>query len=213
MKAFVIHFLGFNKVVDTQSFLLARALGKRSKSEGGHAIRVAEAKHPAYHMEPSGSRIKDYIETENHYNLTPIQFQENVTENKRHFETTPGQNGFKRLMENNDVVIVAVHEEASYAFAMAEGIPTGLLSKLNEKLVKSDLTIILDSQPVFKKTGNRDKDSKNERKAKTIQMNQKILAPTFGWEVVDANQSPDEVHNDVFKIVSQRLEDILVPLG
>src|SRR3972149_2103595 len=119
-KPIIIHLLGSDEVLKTQSFLLKRAITKRHRTKGDSSMKVVEIHCPDYSM-PTGTRIKDYIEKNNSAErLTPNDFYLAVVRN--HIQVQKEKLVKTGLINERDLIIVSIYNPASQAYSLTKGV-------------------------------------------------------------------------------------------
>lgn len=110
--------------------------------------------------------------------------------------------------QKNSVIIMNRYYQSNLVYGVANGLNLNWLQSLDEGLPKADLVIVLDvPQKVsfLRKKTKRDRFEKNTEFLKRISKTYKALAKKFGWKVIDASQTKDQVHQDIMKILSSKL--------
>ncbi|MFN3654890.1 MAG: dTMP kinase [Candidatus Nitrosotenuis sp.] len=110
--------------------------------------------------------------------------------------------------QKNSVIIMNRYYQSNLVYGVANGLNLNWLQSLDEGLPKADLVIVLDvPQKVsfLRKKTKRDRFEKNTEFLKRISKTYKTLAKKFGWKVIDASQTKDQVHQDIMKILSSKL--------
>ncbi|MEM2785136.1 MAG: dTMP kinase [Candidatus Nitrosotenuis sp.] len=110
--------------------------------------------------------------------------------------------------QKNSVIIMNRYYQSNLVYGVANGLNLNWLQNLDEGLPKADLVIVLDiPQKVsfLRKKTKRDRFEKNTKFLKKISKTYKTLAKKFGWKVIDASQTEDQVHQDIMKILSSKL--------
>lgn len=110
--------------------------------------------------------------------------------------------------QKNSVIIMNRYYQSNLVYGVANGLNLKWLQGLDEGLPKADLVIVLDvPQKVsfLRKKTKRDRFEKNTEFLKKISKTYKTLAKKFGWKVIDASQTKDQVHQDIMKILSSKL--------
>lgn len=177
----------------TQSQLLANAL-KKSK------IKTKIFSFPDY-TTPLGQEINKFLHGKRKF---PPQVIHCLLAANRWEKLTEIQQAHQR----NSVIIMNRYYQSNLVYGVANGLNLNWLRGLDEGLPKADLVIVLDvPQKVsfLRKKTKRDKFEKNTEFLKRISITYKTLAKKFGWKVIDASQTKDQVHQDIMKILSSKL--------
>lgn len=177
----------------TQSELLARTL-KKSK------IKTKIFSFPDY-TTPLGKEINGFLHGKRkfppqviHCLLAANRWEKESDIKKAHYE--------------NSVLVMNRYYQSNLVYGVANGLPLSWLEGLDVGLPKADLVIVLDvsqKESFLRKKSNRDKFEKNIEFLKKISKTYRILAKKYGWHIVDASQSKDQVHQSIMKILSKKL--------
>jgi dTMP kinase len=82
------------------------------------------------------------------------------------------------------------------------------LENLDAGLPKADLVILLDvnqKESFRRKKTNRDKFEKNEEFLKKISKIYRNIARNKHWKIIDASQSKQKVHEDILKVIKNKV--------
>ncbi|MBI5697446.1 MAG: dTMP kinase [Thaumarchaeota archaeon] len=177
----------------TQSELLARTL-KKSK------IKTKIFSFPDY-TTPLGKEINGFLHGKRkfppqviHCLLAANRWEKESDIKKAHYE--------------NSVLVMNRYYQSNLVYGVANGLPLSWLEGLDVGLPKADLVIVLDvsqKESFLRKKSNRDKFEKNTEFLKKISKTYRVLAKKYGWHIVDASQSKDQVHQSIMKILSKKL--------
>ena len=109
--------------------------------------------------------------------------------------------------DEEKVIIVNRYTESNLVYGLANGLSISWLTALEKGIPKTDLVLVLDAPPKLLDSRRPDKDSyeKNEDLQLRTSVLYKKLAPKFGWSVVDATRSVEEVHGSIVRVVKRRL--------
>jgi dTMP kinase len=192
--------------------ILVWTLGKRKcdDEKEPRGMRVTEVKYPVYDQVPTGSKIREYLYGEQREYLTPYDFQKINAKNKELV-----QPALEQLLQVNDVVVIDSYIGTSLAYGMADGLDKATLLEMNSKLIKPDVTILLDGTPFERKPDKKkniyEKDPYMLAKVRQQYLN---LAKEFGWYVIDVNGQESDAQDKVLDIVSvtlQKANRVMVP--
>jgi thymidylate kinase len=209
-RGILVSLLGITNIgKTTQRDLLLRAIVKRKCGDQGigREMKAADKKYPVYDLEPTGRQINDYLRNKNPANLTPVGFQELNVKNKQQFEPE-----LLKMLAENDAVIVEMYTGTSIAYGMGDGIDKDVLINMNTGLLEPDVSILLDGSRFKKSIEAGHVYENDDEKTEKIRLIHLDLAKQFGWQIVNANQTEDKVHDDIFNIVSKSLKEIMVPM-
>lgn len=194
-----IAFYGINRTgKSTQRKLLADRLLKE------RGMSVLSLKFALDSLEPVYSIINGYLRDGNPHQLTPREFQILNVLNR-----TQAMPEITAALSRDEAVITEDYFGTGVAWGMAEGLDREFLLLLNKHLPKPDISILLDGDQFSSgKEENHRHETNNELTQRAREAHRK-LASVFGWRVVPrsvANDPPEEVHEHIWQIVSERIE-------
>ncbi|MEK7093749.1 MAG: hypothetical protein AAB903_00225 [Patescibacteria group bacterium] len=198
-KGKLIVLYGINNIgKTTQTNLLV----DRLLASGKEASR---AKAPLYNMKPSGPMINEYLREDNPQKLSPREAQMLYAFNRIQY-----QEELLKKLEGGEWIVFEDYWATSVAWGGAAGVPIDFLIELNSCIHPPNLNILM--------TGNRflsgvEVKHKHERNKVLIEKAEKIfkeMGEKYRWPEVNANQSIEAVHEDIWKIVEEGL--ILTPV-
>ncbi len=112
------------------------------------------------------------------------------------------------LLNENDIVVAEDYHGTGIAWGMTRDVPLKYLETINEKLLRPDLSILLDGKTRF--LNGVESHHRNESAGDSIwEKNRDIhreLAKKYNWPIVNANQSIEKVHEDIMKIVTPMIQ-------
>ncbi len=118
------------------------------------------------------------------------------------------ESDIKKAHYENSVLVMNRYYQSNLVYGVANGLPLSWLEGLDVGLPKADLVIVLDvsqKESFSRKKSNRDKFEKNTEFLKKISKTYRILAKKYGWHIVDASQSKDQVHQSIMKVLSKKI--------
>lgn len=160
---------------------------------------VLSVKYPLYQLDPTGPRINNILRDPNskERGIDELEFQKIYAQNRRDF-----QQQLIQLLESNIHVLAEDYVGTSLAWGMTNGANYEDLYKINSDLLEPDIALLLDGERFHagKEVGHRNEDKGNEiwNNNRNIHLD---LAKKHSWNLVNANQSIEEVHEDIWKIV------------
>jgi len=113
----------------------------------------------------------------------------------------------ERVKGEGKVVIVNRYTESNIAYGAANGLPVDWLLALEAGIPKTDLVVVLDAPlpTLVRRRSSKDSYEKNKDLQRKTRAIYKDLAPRFGWKVVNATASMEQVHSSVVAIVEKWL--------
>lgn len=180
----------------TQATLLADRLA----AQGDKALHW---KYPAYELSPTGPMLNEYLREGNPRDLSAREFQILQATNRTHRECAP--QGLRTHILNGIHVVAEDYVGTSIAWGHGAGVDKGFLMELNSHLRRPDIEILLHGEPFV---GSEEQRHRHENDHDLVDLVRAVhidLARSFGWDVVAAEQSKEEVHDHIWSIVESRL--------
>jgi len=160
-------------------------------------------KYPIYDLEPTGPEINEILRSGNKQEISEEDFQKLYAKNRLDYQSQL----CKKIAEGINVVSEC-YIGTGLAWGWTKGADLEELIKINKGLLEPDIAILLDGERFADGIEkNHQHESNDEWWLKTRQ-NFLELATRFNWEVVDANQTPEEVHQDVLKVIESKIKEI-----
>ncbi len=184
-------------VTNTGKTTQQKLLEERLRAEG---YRVAYVKYPVYDLIPTGPRINAYLRQGNPEGISPREFHELQVENKKDFALE-----LERLLAENDIVLAEMYTGTGIAYGMGDGFEKSWLVAENDSLRTADLSILLDGARFLESRETGHHFENDDEKTERIRLAHLELAKDFGWEVVQANQTIPEVHEEIYSRVKKLL--------
>jgi thymidylate kinase len=164
---------------------------------------VVFLKYPIYDLEPTGPRINKYLRGGNPEKLTSDTLQEIYVQNRKDFEPQ-----LISMLEQGKLIIAEDYVGTGIVWGMLGGASLERMEKLNEGLKETDLTILLDGERFLTgiETGHTHESAMELwSKGRQIHLD---LAAKYGWKIVKANQTREQVLKDVVTIVDNYGQNI-----
>lgn len=151
-------------------------------------------KYPVYDLKDTGPMINSIIREG--VEATPLELQTLYAENRRCFEPI-----LKIALEDR-IVVGEAYIGTGVAHGMLEGVPKEVLEELNRDLLLPDLSILLDGERFVSGIEREHRfESKGADWEKTRGLHLE-LSQEYSWEMVNANQNRERVHEDILQIVN-----------
>ena len=177
----------------TQTELLLKALKKRK-------IKTTLFSFPDY-TTPIGKEIAKYLDGKRKF---PPQVIHCLLAANRWEKL----NQILEAQEKYSVLIMNRYYQSNLVYGIANGLKSNWLENLDSGLPKPDLVILLDvsqKESFNRKKTKRDKFEKNEEFLKKITRIYQTTAKKKRWNVVNASQPKDKVHQEILKIFSKKI--------
>jgi len=156
-------------------------------------------KYPRYET-PTGQIINRELRGEKgERSLTDEQLQWMFAEDRRQYEPA-----LLEMLKDGDV-FAEDYLGTGLAWGLTNGVERSYLYGINGGLLVPDISILLDGERFC---SGIEKGHRHEAAGEQVwERNREIhrqLAAEFGWEMVNANQSPEKVHADVLKVIEAK---------
>lgn len=157
-------------------------------------------KYPRY-SSPTGVLINRVLrgDEQGKLDLTDEELQFLYSEDRRQYEPY-----LYRALSEGDV-IAEDYIGTGLAWGLTKGVNRKLLDEYNDGLLQPDIAILLDGERF---SGGIEKDHRFESAGEKVwEENRRIhqeLAAEFGWEIVNANESKEKVHEDIMAVIARR---------
>ena len=177
----------------TQTELLLKALKKRK-------IKTTIFSFPDY-TTPIGKEIAKYLDGKRKF---PPQVIHCLLAANRWEKL----NQILEAQEKYSVLIMNRYYQSNLVYGIANGLKSNWLENLDSGLPKPDLVILLDvsqKESFNRKKTKRDKFEKNEEFLKKITRIYRTTAKKKRWNVVNASQPKDKVHQEILNIFSKKI--------
>jgi thymidylate kinase len=175
--------LGKSKQVD----MLEKALQKKG-------IKTVRIKYPIYDLKPTGPKINAVLREG--LKMPDLDLQKLYAQNRADFEPK-----LESYLNAGKWVLAEDYTGTGIAWGMTWGVPLETLEKINKKLLKEDLAILLHGERFV---SGIEKNHRNETNNEIWEKSQKIhleLAHRYKWIKVYATRTPEEVHEDIINII------------
>ena len=176
----------------------ANRLTEFLKNEKG--LPAEYLKYPLYDLNPTGSLINEYLRNGNPHGLSGQEFQILQVLNRTQFDSE-----LRRRLESGKTVVVEDYVGTGLAWGIGSGVNKELLMNLNSHLVKEDLAILLDGKRFADGKEEGHLHENNDELTQRVRKVHLELSNELGWRHVQANQSRDEVFNEISDIIEENL--------
>ena len=159
---------------------------------------VVYLKYPIYDLEPTGPRINRYLREGNPEKLTPATVQKIFSDNRRDFESK-----LIEMINEGKWVIAEDYKGTGIAWGMIGGYSIEKMEEINKNLYEADLSILLDGERFLtgiEKVHTHENATELWLKGRKIHLD---LAKRYNWKIANANQTREEVLNEVINILKK----------
>ena len=148
-----------------------------------------------------GKEIKAFLNNKRNYiaQVRHLLLAANRWENKDKIES---------MLKDNDILILNRYYQSNLVYGLAYNLSLEWLEMLDHGLPKEDLTIILDVDidTIAKRFDGKDLFESNIGLMSKIIHLYRELAKRYGWILINANRSIEEVNDDIMSIINKHLQ-------
>ena len=159
-------------------------------------INIAGVKYPVYDLAPTGPLIHQCLKEGNPNNWNAAKLQQMCAQNRHDFQPE-----LKKLLSENDIVVVEMYTATGYCFGMGEGVPWQLLKEWNEGLLEPDISIFLDGNRFIESIEKGHRFEEDFLKTEVIRNFHYLLGEKYGWCLVMSHQGKMAVHENIKSII------------
>ena len=167
-------------------------------------LKAEHIKYPIYDLAPTGPQINEILRNGKEQPISEEEFQGLYIQNR--FDYQPQL--IKKISEGINVV-AEDYIGTGLAWGWTKGADLEELIRLNNGLLKPDVEILLDGERFLQSKEKNHQHEGNDEFMEKCRVNHLKLAERFGWQVVNANQEIEEVHQDILKIIALKIQEIL----
>lgn len=181
---------GINNIgKSTQVRMLVESLRQRG--------REAESlKYPIYDLAPTGPRLNSILREGAEPGIIEIELQRVFAQNRRDYEPR-----LREKLEKGIWVVAEDYTGSGIAWGWTKGASLEELEKINTGLLKEDVPILLDGERFLHAKENNHIHEQQDALTTLCRQRHLELAKRYGWKVVDANMSVEQIHQTVMKIL------------
>lgn len=149
---------------------------------------------------PVGNEIKKFLDGKRNYSdeVKMILLSANRWEKKAEIEKVIGK---------GTTIIMNRYYQSNLVYGVSKGLKLDWLLALDKGLPRADLVIVIDIKTNTLVTRSKntivDTFEKDVELIRKVKKNYRILANKFNWHIIDGEESVDDVHNQVLKIVKK----------
>jgi dTMP kinase len=187
-KGKLIAIYGINNIGKTTQVKLL----KEKLEELGN--KVVTVKYPIYDLAPTGPQINAYLREGNPQGFSPEEIQLAYANNRK-----DSTEKLKELLLENDFVILEDYTGTGISWGMGRGVSKDYLIEINKDLLKEDLAVLMDGKRFLKAEEKNHMHENNYELTNKVRQAHLELAKQFGWKIVNANQSIEEVNKNILE--------------
>ena len=189
-KGKIITVYGINNIGKTTQVRLL----KENLEKMGNKVTII--KYPVYELLPTGPRINSYLRQGNPENLSVKMAQELFAINRKDSEDK-----LVEFLWENDYVILEDYTGTGIAWGMGSGVAKDYLLEINSRLLKEDISILMDGKRFLEGKEENHKHENNFELTDKVRQIHLELAGQFNWKIVNANRSIEEVNKDIIELI------------
>ena len=188
---------GINNIGKTTQ---AKLLKERMDKEG---FLTEYIKYPRYELKPAGELINNYLREGNEYNFSPREFQLLHYIDRVSYEPI-----LKEKLKQEINIVAEDYFGTGLAWGIGSGVNKELLESFYNSLHKEDIAILLEGKRFHNCREETHKHECNDELLDKVSLIHSQLADKHGWIKVKANRSVEEVHDEIWEIVSKLIYDL-----
>ena len=189
----VVAIYGINNLGKSEQ---SRRLANKMAGEKDGERAVILRKYPLYDLRPFGPAINLYLRGGNPNKLSPREFQLLQIANR-----TQADHHNRNLVAGGDYLVLEDYWGTGVAWGVGAGSEMELLISLNKHLLKEDVAILLDGKRFSEGRERGHRHEEDDELTLKVREAHLVLAERFGWRLVDANQTREKVHEEIWSVV------------
>lgn len=173
-------------------------LVKFLQAQGKQASRL---KYPVYDLEPEGPFLYKYLRDPDFRaknSRTTDELQKIFSENRLRYEKT-----LLERLRSGEWLVSEDYVGTGIAWGLTWAADLEYLEKINEKLYKSDLNILMHGKRYMTAVEPKHRNENEEERINICKNFFLLLAERYDWKRVAANQSVEAVSQDIINIVQE----------
>lgn len=184
-----IALLGINNLgKSTQANLLVQNLQN-------YGFKTEYLKYPIYDLEPTGPQINEIIRGGKAQEISEVELQKIYAQNRRDFQPE-----LEAKLNRGINIVAEDYIGTGLAWGVAKGADLAELEEQNKDLTKADLAIVLDGERFIEAKEDNHIHEQDDELMKKCRQTHLDLAKKYGWQIVNANQSVEDVAKDIWTI-------------
>jgi thymidylate kinase len=156
-----------------------------------------KVKYPVYRQKPTGPYINALLRGGKKQSISEEEFQMWYTLNRYQYEPT-----LLKKISKGEIIIAEDYIATGLAWGATKGADLDWLTEMNKHLRKEDLVILLDGERFISGKEKQHIHEGRDDYMKLCRRWYQNLAKMNQWPIVNANQSIQQVHEDILEIVS-----------
>lgn len=194
----LISFYGINNIGKTTQ---TKRLVQKLQELGYDAVGV---KYPVYNMYPSGEHLNTLLRSSTAQPVSEEELQLWFVLNRYQFQPT-----LQGWLNDKRIVITEDYIGTGIAWGTTKGLSTEWLEKINEGLIKENLSILMDGHRFAKAAESGHLHEENEELVQRSRAVHLELGEKYGWEKMEITSNKDTT----FERIWERVLPHLPPVG
>jgi thymidylate kinase len=170
----------------------------------GLDLPVEHIKYPIYDLTPTGPKINEILRSGKKQEISEEELQKLYADNRRDYQFQ-----LCKMLAEGINVIAEDYTGCGLAWGWTKGADIEELIEINKGLLKPDAEILLDGERFIEAKEEGHLHESKDELFTACRANHLKLAGRFGWQVVNANQTREEVHTEVLACLEKTLRDKL----
>lgn len=191
-KGKFIVFYGINNLGKTTQ---AKLLVEKFKTLGNKAKYL---KYPIYDLEPSGFMINNYLRKGNPDDLSAREAQILYALNRSQYEPR-----LKQDLEDGFDIVAEDYWGTGIAWGAGVGLDKDFLLRLNQNFLREDLAFLFVGARFKSGFEENHLHETNKELIEKVDKIHRELAEEFGWIKINANDTIENVSNEIWNIVTE----------
>lgn len=173
---------------------------RKKLEESGKTVKVL--KYPIYDLEPTGPEINKFLRDPEAEHISGESFQMLYIQNRLDYEPE-----LLKFLKEYDVVLAEDYVGTGMAWGMTQGVLYEWLQAKNMQhpQKKADLELLMDGERFLSGKEDIHRNEEDDEAIETTRQNLLWLAKRNKWPVVNANQSEEEVTEELWNTLNSKL--------
>lgn len=181
----------------TQTRLLVESFNKAD-------LPAKYIKYPIYDLAPTGNQINEILRGSHGQQISEDELQGLYTKNRMDYQPQ-----LIKLISEGVNVVAEDYIGTGLAWGAVKGADLEKLIESNKNLLKPDIEILLDGERFLEAKEKNHLHESNDALSDKCRAKHLELAARFGWVVVNANQTINEVQADILKVIENRIKEFI----
>lgn len=157
---------------------------------------VTRIKYPIYDLEPTGPILNAILREGKQ--VEEKEAQQIFVQNRKDYEPT-----LEKMLEDGTWVIAEDYLGTGIAWGLVRGLDLQYMEKINKDLLPADISIMLDGERFHSGKEETHRNEKDHSIWQKSREKHQFLAKRYNWYIVNANQTPENVHKDILSLIEK----------